>query len=512
MAIDQQIQEKVDAYRNNPEALQRNYQINQDLLDLLALQKIKSEKDAAARELQMSMEQNPQTIAAQRGEEAIGRTKDELVKQVGGVAGQLEQQKQRNLQRAAAGIASQPAPNMRMAGGGIVSFAPGGAVTSENIEEAAKKFSRDTGASITDAIRILMIGSQTGDFGRAADRVFGERKLGKVPSGVDVGIGGPDTPLPSAPSFQAGDVETAEFSLAGQGAPLPTEPKVRQISKQSNSYPTLATPTLLQTAKEESVADILKEAAAARKDRMETVSKNLNRSGVAKIRAEQLAQQKALSEKNAANRKENRFYDLLARAGGEGAFANIGRAGSDLRRADRMQSQLDLDKFFERQDKKIADDITIGKAEIQAGDNYEKIVSTASTAELNRISDQKIANLDAKTKVSVENFKALLQQRKDAIEAQAKRATNFKDLAKALADMQKIKLDAKLRATEQARKSLETRGVLATLDADQVADAIVKEKQELGLMIGPELKALDTAIERIRVQMGGFGPARLKSS
>ena len=139
MAIDQQIQEKVDAYRNNPEALQRNYQINQDLLDLLALQKIKSEKDAAARELQMSMEQNPQTIAAQRGEEAIGRTKDELVKQVGGVAGQLEQQKQRNLQRAAAGIASQPAPNMRMAGGGIVSFAPGGAVTSENIEEAAKK-------------------------------------------------------------------------------------------------------------------------------------------------------------------------------------------------------------------------------------------------------------------------------------------------------------------------------------------------------------------------------------
>ena len=132
MAIDQQIQEKVDAYRNNPEALQKNYQINQNLLDLLALQKIKSEKDAAARELQMSMEQNPQTIAAQRGEEAIGRTKDDLVKQVGGVAGQLEQQKQRNLQRAAAGIASQPAPNMRMAGGGIVSFAEGDPVKAES--------------------------------------------------------------------------------------------------------------------------------------------------------------------------------------------------------------------------------------------------------------------------------------------------------------------------------------------------------------------------------------------
>ena len=94
MAIDQQIQEKVDAYRNNPEALQKNYQMNQDLLDLLALQKIKSEKDAAARELQMSMEQDPQTIAGQRGEEAIGRTKDDLVKQVGGVAQTLASRQQ----------------------------------------------------------------------------------------------------------------------------------------------------------------------------------------------------------------------------------------------------------------------------------------------------------------------------------------------------------------------------------------------------------------------------------
>ena len=132
MAIDQQIQEKVDAYRNNPEALQKNYQMNQDLLDLLALQKIKSEKDAAARELQMSMEQDPQTIAGQRGEEAIGRTKDDLVKQVGGVAQTLASRQQQNMQRTAAGVASQPAPNMRMAGGGIVSFAEGDQVKAES--------------------------------------------------------------------------------------------------------------------------------------------------------------------------------------------------------------------------------------------------------------------------------------------------------------------------------------------------------------------------------------------
>ena len=133
MAIDQQIQEKVDAYRNNPEALQKNYQMNQDLLDLLALQKIKSEKDAAARELQMSMKQDPQTIAGQRMAEEGKRTKDELVKQVGGVAQTLASRQQQNMQKAAAGVASQPASNMvNMAGGGIVSFAEGDPVKAES--------------------------------------------------------------------------------------------------------------------------------------------------------------------------------------------------------------------------------------------------------------------------------------------------------------------------------------------------------------------------------------------
>ena len=112
----------------------------------------------------------------------------------------------------------------------------------------------------------------------------------------------------------------------------------------------------------------------------------------------------------------------------------------------------------------------------------------------------------------MENFKALLGQQTKALEAQAKRDTNITNLTKILADMQKTKLDAKLRATEQARKSLETRGILTTLDTDQVADAITKEKQELGLMIGPELKGLDKAMDIISMKISGFGRARPKSS
>ena len=54
MAIDQEIERKVNAYRNNPQALMQRYQQNQQLIDLLALQKLKSEKDAAAKEMQIN--------------------------------------------------------------------------------------------------------------------------------------------------------------------------------------------------------------------------------------------------------------------------------------------------------------------------------------------------------------------------------------------------------------------------------------------------------------------------
>lgn len=53
--IDQTIQNKADAYKDKPEELQQQYAVKQDLLDLLALQRIKSEKEAAAREMQLQM-------------------------------------------------------------------------------------------------------------------------------------------------------------------------------------------------------------------------------------------------------------------------------------------------------------------------------------------------------------------------------------------------------------------------------------------------------------------------
>ena len=152
--IDQQVTALADAYRNNPAALQKNYKVNQNLLDLLALQKLKTETEAAKREIEMSQQPESQTVAQQRADEAVGRSKNEIVEQVGGIAQLQKGRQQQNLQRMAAGappanqpaqmagIANQPAPNMaRMAKGGIVSFAgpEGSEVKSPTPEELLRE-------------------------------------------------------------------------------------------------------------------------------------------------------------------------------------------------------------------------------------------------------------------------------------------------------------------------------------------------------------------------------------
>ena len=147
--MDQQVQQQADAFYDNPAALQQRYRDSQQLFDLLALQKIISDKEAAAREMRMQMEQRPQTIAQQREAEVMGLTKDELAKQMGGIMAQRQAVEQSNIKRAASGqpprqrmamappmrnprtegVASQRADNMvNMAQGGIVGFEPGGRV------------------------------------------------------------------------------------------------------------------------------------------------------------------------------------------------------------------------------------------------------------------------------------------------------------------------------------------------------------------------------------------------
>lgn len=129
--IDQQVTRMMDAYRGNPGALVRSNQVSPDLLKLMALQRLKAEKESAMRELQLAQAPEMQglpTVADQREQELLGMTMQQMAQQVGGVAQQKQQAEKQNLQRLLqSGIAAAPgaqaaAQPRAMAAGGIVAF------------------------------------------------------------------------------------------------------------------------------------------------------------------------------------------------------------------------------------------------------------------------------------------------------------------------------------------------------------------------------------------------------
>ena len=162
--LGEQVQRKKEAYQSNPQALQQQYQQSQQLVDLLALQQLKSEKEAAARNMQMQMQQNPATIAQQREQEVLGMIKQEQGRKLGDVAqrtagtlGQINKRAQQNVQRTAKqGLpsiggpqrppANAPQKPAMMAGGGIVAFQEGskGPIEGQNVvlseEQAAQSY------------------------------------------------------------------------------------------------------------------------------------------------------------------------------------------------------------------------------------------------------------------------------------------------------------------------------------------------------------------------------------
>ncbi len=83
--IDSLVDKKADAYRSNPEVLKKRYSQNQELMDLLAMQKLKSEKETASREMALKAEQTPDTIAEQYEQQLVSMNKNEMAGQVAGV-------------------------------------------------------------------------------------------------------------------------------------------------------------------------------------------------------------------------------------------------------------------------------------------------------------------------------------------------------------------------------------------------------------------------------------------
>tara|TARA_R110002020_G_scaffold200779_1_gene403181 strand:- start:58 stop:1926 length:1869 start_codon:yes stop_codon:yes gene_type:complete len=185
--IDSQIQDKMDTYRSNPQALQKAVGVTKQTVDIMALQKLISEKKEKAKALMAEAEQNPKTIAEQRQEEAIAQIKSEMggtlnerAKQTAGTLNNKAAMQKKNMGRMAqnaskpkmgggAGLAGlmggnrrppmpprggpqaaglpnarmmqavQGGPVRRMAGGGIVGFSNGESVKKRTLTEAQKE-------------------------------------------------------------------------------------------------------------------------------------------------------------------------------------------------------------------------------------------------------------------------------------------------------------------------------------------------------------------------------------
>ena len=126
--VDEQVSTMVDAYRGKPQVLQQKYAMTKDMVTLLALQRIKSEQDAAKRQQSLNAQPNNSTVRQQR--------EQEVAQNVGGVGQQQQQQQAARAQQM--GIPQQAPqqampqqarpPVQGMAAGGIVGYADGGAV------------------------------------------------------------------------------------------------------------------------------------------------------------------------------------------------------------------------------------------------------------------------------------------------------------------------------------------------------------------------------------------------
>ena len=155
--IDANIGRTMDAFRGKEGQLQARYKKSQQLIDLLALQKLKSEQDAKSREIQLSQEKNPATVKQQMETEMLERSRQEVVKQTSGLLGQAQKKKQQNMQAQGQQPPSPPVGIERMmAAGGPVKFDKGegvpypGGVTQDQIDAYRKKLNPRSRRKLTD--------------------------------------------------------------------------------------------------------------------------------------------------------------------------------------------------------------------------------------------------------------------------------------------------------------------------------------------------------------------------
>ena len=185
----------------SPQELQKRYKVTKELVYLLALQKLKSEMDAAQRDLAMSQQQTPGTVKQQLENQVM----QGKMQEASGTMNQMEQMSQRQ-------------PQMAAQGGIMRGFREGG-VTQEEIDSYRRKANPRQRARVAelsdDEIREIIQNQK--------------RALDVAKTGLVAITGGPYSPLAEAGTFgiprpeDKGDYSPEAGVLAAPGETLAAE-------------------------------------------------------------------------------------------------------------------------------------------------------------------------------------------------------------------------------------------------------------------------------------------------
>ena len=147
-----QIERTKDAYAGNIQGLQKRANVSKELIDLLAMQQLKKDLDAAKRNQMMQMQGNPATVKDQLQQGLMGEYRQQAAKEMGMTPSEgqaiaraqqampqgMPQQQARMPQGMPQGAPQQPqmaqgmmsqARPVQLAGGGIIAFNEGMRVT-----------------------------------------------------------------------------------------------------------------------------------------------------------------------------------------------------------------------------------------------------------------------------------------------------------------------------------------------------------------------------------------------
>lgn len=424
--LGEQVQRKKEAYQSNPQALQQQYQQSQQLVDLLALQQLKSEKETAARNMQMQMQQNPATIAQQREQEVLGMIKQEQGRKLGDVAqrtagtlGQINKRAQQNVQRTAKqGLpsiggpqrppANAPQRPAMMAGGGIVAFQEGSkgpisAVSEEEIREYLARFNqldnpRNREMAKEDILKVraqeaksvartqALAGKAPGAASRRAQRQFAEEY------DPTAALGGPPKTEPSA-----APTERTIPDMGGMGVLAPQLPKVEPDATKAQGLealglaPPTPPPTVVGTERQDMARTLMSEMGVkpegTREEARETaeartkgildaaIGREEGKLGPKESQLQRMQDLQAQQTDPDKLRRERLKAGLLGAAGrGSTALAGFGAGVFNQRTQQEAAARKNLTDQFGIENEKIQLDLDIAGSQIQSGQDAVELL------------------------------------------------------------------------------------------------------------------------------------------